>query len=131
MFDDRPRHRPLKESSMLRHSVTAARLVGARAVPALASTPARSALALVSQRRWNQQAVAESHIFDDNDHLRRRLLYRSKQRGWLEMDIMLGNWVRVTFFTETRLPLVFAKEDLTLRVARRHATTLARSARRS
>ena len=23
---------------------------------------------------------------------RRKLLYRSKQRGWLEMDIMLGNW---------------------------------------
>ena len=23
---------------------------------------------------------------------RKRLIYRSKQRGWLEMDIMLGNW---------------------------------------
>ena len=44
--------------------------------------------------RWNQQAAAESHLFDDNDALRRRLLYRSKQRGWLEMDIMLGGWVR-------------------------------------
>ena len=53
--------------------------------------------ALVSPRRsivGNQQAVAESHIFDENDALRRRLLYRSKQRGWLEMDLMLGGWVR-------------------------------------
>ena len=45
-----------------------------------------------AQVRWNQQAAAQSHIFDSNDALRRRLLYRSKQRGWLEMDIMLGNW---------------------------------------
>ena len=44
--------------------------------------------------RWNQQAVAESHIFEENDSMRRRLLYRSKQRGWLEMDLMLGSWVR-------------------------------------
>merc|ERR1719517_259731 len=42
--------------------------------------------------RHNQQASASSHLFDENDAKRRRLLYRSKQRGWLEMDIMLGNW---------------------------------------
>ena len=58
-------------------------------VPSLAAAPALSA-----PRRWNQQAPAESHIFDDHDARRRQLLYRSKQRGWLEMDIMLGNWVR-------------------------------------
>ncbi len=46
------------------------------------------------QRRWNQQAAGSSGSFDDADSLRRRLLYRSKQRGWLEMDLMLGNWVR-------------------------------------
>merc|ERR1712146_491371 len=40
----------------------------------------------------NQQAAAESHKIDPLDGMRRRLLYRSKQRGWLEMDIMLGNW---------------------------------------
>lgn len=49
------------------------------------------------QRRWNQQAPAESHIFDEHDARRRQLLYRSKQRGWLEMDIMLGSWVRELF----------------------------------
>ena len=48
---------------------------------------------LAAPRRWNQQASAQSHIFADADLARRRLLYRSKQRGWLEMDIMLGNWV--------------------------------------
>lgn len=58
-------------------------------VPSLAAAPALSA-----PRRWNQQAPAESHIFDEHDARRRQLLYRSKQRGWLEMDIMLGNWVR-------------------------------------
>ena len=63
----------------------------ARLAPRATVAPARSA---VLQVRWNQQASAESHIFDDNDKMRRRLLYRSKQRGWLEMDIMLGGWVR-------------------------------------
>jgi len=46
----------------------------------------------VAFSRCNQQASAQSHLFDEHDALRRRLLYRSKQRGWLEMDIMLGNW---------------------------------------
>ena len=59
-----------------------------------ASPSVSSAAPLVAARRWNQQAAAESHLFDEHDGLRRRLLYRSKQRGWLEMDIMLGNWVR-------------------------------------
>jgi len=49
---------------------------------------------MLMQQRWNQQAPAQSHIFADDDALRRQLLYRSKQRGWLEMDIMLGDWVR-------------------------------------
>ena len=31
-------------------------------------------------------------MFADNDAVRRRLLYRSKMRGWLEMDLMLGKW---------------------------------------
>ena len=46
------------------------------------------------QARGNQQAAADSHLFDEHDATRRRLLYRSKQRGWLEMDLMLGGWAR-------------------------------------
>ena len=71
---------------------------------------------LAAPRRWNQQASAQSHIFADADLARRRLLYRSKQRGWLEMDIMLGNWVSaserdddcVCVPTHTHLPLLTA-----------------------
>ena len=73
-------------------------------VPSLAAAPALSA-----PRRWNQQAPAESHIFDEHDARRRQLLYRSKQRGWLEMDIMLGNWVRdqeVECFALSRLHIL-------------------------
>merc|ERR1712224_557344 len=42
--------------------------------------------------RFSQQASAESHAFDPNDAIRRKLIYRSKQRGWLEMDLILGDW---------------------------------------
>jgi hypothetical protein len=70
--------------------------------------------------RLNQQNSGPGHgssgMFADDDAVRRRLLYRSKMRGaaasssvpavarlrhlwlsvagWLEMDIMLGKWVR-------------------------------------
>ena len=43
-------------------------------------------------RRWNQQASAGSHALDPLDATRRKLLYRSKQRGWLEVDLLLGSW---------------------------------------
>merc|ERR1712086_1249531 len=44
--------------------------------------------------RMGQQGAdhGSSAMFADNDAVRRRLLYRSKMRGWLEMDIMLGKW---------------------------------------
>jgi len=38
-----------------------------------------------------QNAVEE--ITDENrESLRRRLLYRSQQRGWLELDLVMGEW---------------------------------------
>ena len=81
---------------MRRSAITLTRVATARAHHALlpAASRAPPPLLLQSQRRWNQQAAAESHIFDEHDAFRRRLLYRSKQRGWLEMDLMLGSWVR-------------------------------------
>mmetsp|Transcript_17296 Transcript_17296/g.52289 ORF Transcript_17296/g.52289 Transcript_17296/m.52289 type:complete len:142 (+) Transcript_17296:29-454(+) len=51
-----------------------------------------AAARVVGAVRQNQQATADSGRFDPLDATRRRLVYRSKQRGWLEMDIMLGNW---------------------------------------
>ena len=75
----------------LRFASSAATAAATRRVGPSAAASSRVTLMAV---RWNQQAPAESHIFDEHDGLRRRLLYRSKQRGWLEMDIMLGNWAR-------------------------------------
>ena len=68
------------------------RIFAASARRAIASPRRATSAGPMMSVRWNQQAAAESHIFDEHDGLRRRLLYRSKQRGWLEMDIMLGNW---------------------------------------
>lgn len=58
--------------------------------PGVALAAARPSLLVLA--RANQQATADSNLFAADDKLRRSLLYRSKQRGWLEMDIMLGNW---------------------------------------
>ena len=88
------RHRSWKmRGTVMRAASRATALHSTSALLPAAATRA-SPLLLHNQRRWNQQAQAESHIFDENDAFRRRLLYRSKQRGWLEMDLMLGSWVR-------------------------------------
>ena len=95
--------------------------------------PARAALAATSrtQKRWNQQASAESHLFDENDTLRRRLLYRSKQRGWLEMDLMLGAWVRAHRASHAHATRVASHTTCDARGACRLATTSARLSSRS
>ena len=55
------------------------------------------------------------HVKDGaNDEVRRRrMIYRSKQRGWLEVDLLLGSWA------EKNVPKLSAKEldeyDLILR----------------
>jgi hypothetical protein len=49
---------------------------------AAAPVPRTTAAAL--GRRHNQQAAADSGRYDPLDVTRRRLIYRSKQRGWCE-----------------------------------------------
>ena len=63
---------------LMRSARLASRTTGALPMRAAlrASAPSRT-----QPRRWNQQAAAESHIFDETDAMRRQLLYRSKQRG--------------------------------------------------
>lgn len=40
-----------------------------------------------------EHALDPSNPEIDPDHLRRkRLVYRSKQRGWLEVDLLMGSW---------------------------------------
>lgn len=40
----------------------------------------------------NSQPPGGAPRVDDLTALRKRLLYRSKQRGWLEVDLLLGSW---------------------------------------
>ena len=99
------------DNMLLRAAVQCSGALARRGAP-----PAVSRLAMGS--RFNQQSSGQSVMFDEHDAERRRLLYRSKQRGvcsllvarslrrlhgppprivsgWLEMDIMLGKWVRL------------------------------------
>merc|ERR1711865_1362696 len=52
----------------------------------------RTPVLAAARRCMSQQAAADSHKYDADDGLRRKLIYRSKQRGWLEMDLILGDW---------------------------------------
>eukprot|EP00658_Telonema_sp_P-2_P050154 TRINITY_DN38200_c0_g1_i1.p2 TRINITY_DN38200_c0_g1~~TRINITY_DN38200_c0_g1_i1.p2 ORF type:complete len:140 (-),score=57.39 TRINITY_DN38200_c0_g1_i1:15-434(-) len=47
---------------------------------------------ILALTRLSQQAAAGSHKFEATDGMRRKLIYRAKQRGWLEMDLILGDW---------------------------------------
>ena len=53
-----------------------------RAVAAGSVARPRAATVAALGRRHNQQATADSGKYDDLDVTRRRLIYRSKQRGW-------------------------------------------------
>jgi len=82
-----PAHRDYHRKMLRRSSRLAP--IARRALPAAVRLPAR---AVAGSAAGNQQATADSGKFDALDKRRRQLLYRSKQRGWLEMDIMLGGW---------------------------------------
>merc|ERR1719453_1933115 len=63
-----------------------------RSVATIWSRPAHARPLLATMRAMSQQAASESGKFDPLDAHRRRLIYRAKQRGWLELDILLGDW---------------------------------------
>ena len=45
-----------------------------------------------ASERWNELAAEHRKIPADDAVRRKRLIYRSKQRGWLEVDLLLGSW---------------------------------------
>ena len=50
---------------------------------------------LLKIARPKAEEIFERHIkipADDIEARRKRLIYRSKQRGWLEVDLLLGTW---------------------------------------
>jgi succinate dehydrogenase assembly factor 2 len=56
-----------------------------------------SQIRLVSEKdhelREQQRALVRADSPDEADAVRRRrIIYRSKQRGWLEVDLLLGTW---------------------------------------
>lgn len=39
-----------------------------------------------------EHSQASGEVIDKEAAFRKRLLYRSKQRGWLEVDLLMGTW---------------------------------------
>ena len=89
---------------LLRLTARAASRTAGRRVPArtLASkegpeTPAQKVglsdeLERRASERWTELAAEHRKIPADDAVRRKRLIYRSKQRGWLEVDLLLGSW---------------------------------------
>ncbi|KAH8092967.1 hypothetical protein JL720_5137 [Aureococcus anophagefferens] len=42
--------------------------------------------------RWRELAAQHRVVPSDEAVRKKRLIYRSKQRGWLEVDLLLGTW---------------------------------------
>lgn len=50
------------------------------------------ALEARASQRWTELATEHRKVPADDAVRRKRLIYRSKQRGWLEVDLLLGSW---------------------------------------
>ena len=55
-----------------------------------------------ASRRWAELATEHRKIPADDAVRRKRLIYRSKQRGWLEVDLLLGSWAAENVATLTK-----------------------------
>ena len=91
-------------------SRTAARRVAARTLASKEGpevTPAQKVglsdeLEQRASRRWAELATEHRKIPADDAVRRKRLIYRSKQRGWLEVDLLLGSWAAENVATLTK-----------------------------
>eukprot|EP01039_Chlorochromonas_danica_P006444 gene6444-7107_t len=62
-------------------------------LPGLSSSQAEKVYNRNNQMRSEYEAIKPNMNEKEFDEVRRkRLIYRSKQRGWLEVDILLGSW---------------------------------------
>lgn len=62
-------------------------------LPGLSSSQAEKVYNRNNQMRSEYEAIKPTMNENEYDEVRRkRLIYRSKQRGWLEVDILLGSW---------------------------------------
>ena len=55
-----------------------------------------------ASERWTELAAEHRKIPADDAVRRKRLIYRSKQRGWLEVDLLLGTWASENVATLTK-----------------------------
>ncbi|CAN6372220.1 unnamed protein product [Urochloa humidicola] len=84
-------------ASLLRRALHLRRILPSPSLSASPTVPTASAHRLLSAFTTSQQNAATTTIDLSSDESRRRLLnrlmYRSKQRGFLELDLVLGTWV--------------------------------------
>ncbi|CAO2149106.1 unnamed protein product [Urochloa humidicola] len=87
------------KGALLRHALLLRRVLSSPSVSLspLPTLPAPSVRRLLSTFTTSQQNAATTTVDLSSDESRRRLhnrlVYRSKQRGFLELDLVLGTWV--------------------------------------
>ncbi|RLN92945.1 hypothetical protein BBJ28_00003340 [Nothophytophthora sp. Chile5] len=61
-------------------------------VHSISKEQAKKALERGAAIRADHFAAKEEFPIDGDEANRKRVIYRSKQRGWLEVDLLLGSW---------------------------------------